>query len=106
MKMASPHPFCEWSPSSARRSNEHRAPFSQRHPSPHDSVDEPEPHEGERQPRDDQPDAQRADDEQEAERNPQQTEPERANLPSKMRLEPGASHVAPLHVVEDDRDDR
>ena len=37
---------------------------------------------------------------------PQHAEPEGADLPSKVRLEPRAPHVAAFHVVEDDGDDR
>ena len=84
----------------------HRAAVAQRHPAANDPVDEPESHERHRQPGDEDADAERDDDEEHAERDPQQPEPERADLPAEVRLQPGAARFAPLHVVQDDRDDR
>ena len=84
----------------------HRAAVQEPEPAARDPVDEPDADDAERQPGDEHADAEGEDDEQHAERHPQQAEPERADLPAEVRLEPRAAGVAPLHVVEDDGDDR
>src|SRR5207237_7596559 len=84
----------------------HRAAIDQPEPAFRHAVDEPKPDDHEREPGDEQADAERSHDEDQAERDPQKAPPERANLPAEVRLEPRAARLAPLHVVQDDGDDR
>ena len=83
----------------------HRLAVVQGKPAPDNPINEPEPHNGHWQPRDEDANAERPEDEEKAERDPQQSEPERPDLPSEVRLQPAAPHFAPLHVVQNDRDD-
>src|SRR5258707_14924659 len=93
-------------PSGPPMSLVHRPVIQQPEPAAGDPVDEPEPDDAERDPRDEEADAERGDDEQHAQPDPQRAEPERADLPAEVRLEPRAAHLAPLHVIQDDGDDR
>src|SRR5262245_55761599 len=83
------------------RSCWHRLTGAESCPSARDSVNEPDRHDAERQPRDQDANAEGQHHERDAERDPEQTEPERADLPAKVRLEPGPANVRPFDVVED-----
>src|SRR5439155_3259521 len=83
-----------------------RAMIDQPQPALRDPVDEPQPDDTERQPRDENADAERGHHEEQAQRDPQEPEPERPDLPAEVGLEPGAARLAPLHIVQDDGDDR
>src|SRR5262245_58345646 len=84
----------------------HRPAVDQPEPAARDPIDEPQPHDAERHPGYEQAHAQRGHHEEHAERHPQLPVPERADLPPEVRFEPRPARLAPLHVVEDDGDDR
>src|SRR5262249_11109864 len=82
----------------------HRAMIAQAHPALRVAVDHPERDGGED--REGDRDADQRDEEQPGDRNPEYREPEGADLPAVVRLRPGATRVAALHVVQDHRSDR
>jgi len=84
----------------------HRPTVTKSDPTAGDPVHKPESDQSDREPHEQEADPKGRDDEGRAEGDPEQTEPKRSDLPAKVRVEPGAASLAPLDVVQNDRDDR
>ena len=87
-------------------SHVHGPSIAKRDPAANDAIDEPESDQTDREPHEEKADPKCRDDEGPAEGDPEQSEPERSNLPAKVRFKPGPADLAPLDVVQNDRNDR